>query len=394
MTNGAWIVSACRSPIGRFLGQLSAFSAVELGTKCVAEAVRRAELDPDEIQEVIMGNVLGAGLGQNPARQCALGAKIPTAVAAMTINKVCGSGLKAVTLAAQSIQVGDNDVVVAGGMESMSNAPHLMPNLRRGQRMGDSTLIDSMVHDGLWDVYNDYHMGCTGEVVAGKYGVTRQDQDAYAAESHRRAVQATLEGKFEQEILPFDLPLKKGSIVRIDKDEGPRADSTTESLARLKPVFAKDGTVTAGNASQISDGAAAVTVMSDRAVERLGVNPLARIVASATTGVDPELVMMAPLSAVMKVRERAGWSENEVDLYELNEAFSVQGVALCREIPLDTQRVNLHGGAVALGHPIGASGTRILVTLLNTLRTVGGKRGIASLCLGGGNGVAMAIELV
>ncbi len=393
MTNGAWIVSACRSPIGRFLGQLSAFSAVDLGTKCVAEAVRRAGLEPAEIQEVIMGNVLGAGLGQNPARQCALGAGIPTAVAAMTINKVCGSGLKAVTLAAQSIQVGDNDVVVAGGMESMSNAPHLMLNLRRGQRMGDSSFIDSMIHDGLWDVYNDYHMGCTGEVVAEKYGITRQDQDDYAAESHRRAVQATLEGKFEREILPLDLPLKKGEIVRIDKDEGPRADSTTESLARLKPVFAKDGTVTAGNASQISDGAAAVTVMSDRAVERLDVKPLARVIASATTGVDPELVMMAPLSAVMKVRERAGWSEDEVDVYEINEAFSVQGVALCREIPLDIQRVNLHGGAVALGHPIGASGTRILVTLLNTLRAVSGKRGIASLCLGGGNGVALAIEL-
>jgi acetyl-CoA C-acetyltransferase len=394
MTNGAWIVSACRSPIGRFLGQLSTFSAVNLGTKCVAEAVRRAGLDPGEIQEVIMGNVLGAGLGQNPARQCALGAEIPTAVAAMTINKVCGSGLKSVTLAAQSIQVGDNDVVVAGGMESMSNAPHLMPNLRRGQRMGEPRIIDSMVHDGLWDVYNDYHMGCTGEVVAEKYGVTRQDQDAYASESHRRAVQATLEGKFEEEILSLNAPLKKGGTVRIDKDEGPRSDSTTESLAKLRPVFAKDGTVTAGNASQLSDGAAAVTVMSDRAVERLGVTPLARVVASATTGVDPEMVMMSPLSAVMKVRQRAGWSEDEVDLYEINEAFSVQAVALCREIPLDVERVNLHGGAVALGHPIGASGTRILVTLLNTLRTVGGKKGIASLCLGGGNGVAMAIELI
>jgi acetyl-CoA C-acetyltransferase len=312
----------------------------------------------------------------------------------MTINKVCGSGLKSVTLAAQSIQVGDNDVVVAGGMESMSNAPHLMPNLRRGQRMGEPRIIDSMVHDGLWDVYNDYHMGCTGEVVAEKYGVTRQDQDAYASESHRRAVQATLEGKFEEEILSLNAPLKKGGTVRIDKDEGPRSDSTTESLAKLRPVFAKDGTVTAGNASQLSDGAAAVTVMSDRAVERLGVTPLARVVASATTGVDPEMVMMSPLSAVMKVRQRAGWSEDEVDLYEINEAFSVQAVALCREIPLDVERVNLHGGAVALGHPIGASGTRILVTLLNTLRTVGGKKGIASLCLGGGNGVAMAIELI
>ena len=340
-----------------------------------------------------MGNVLGAGLGQNPARQCALGASIPTAVAAMTINKVCGSGLKTVTLAAQGIQVGDTEVVIAGGMESMSNAPHPMPKLRRGQRMGDAKVIDSMVHDGLWDVYNDYHMGCTGEVVAEKYGVTRQDQDGYAAQSHRRALKATLEGRFREEIVPVDVVRKRGETVRIEQDEGPRSDSTPESLARLRPVFAREGTVTAGNASQISDGAAAVAVMSDQAAGRLGVEPLARIVASATSGVDPEMVMMAPLSAIHKVRQRAGWSEDEVDLYEINEAFSVQAVALCREIPLDPERVNVHGGAVALGHPIGASGARILVTLLYALRATGGSRGIAALCLGGGNGVAMAIQL-
>ncbi len=389
----AFIVSACRTPIGKFLGGLSGFSAVELGKLVVGEAIRRAEVAPGEIDEVIMGNVLQAGLGQNPARQAALGAGLPPGVSALTVNKVCGSGLKAVTLAAQGIQVGDIEIAVAGGMESMTNAPYLLPAGRQGFRMGDAKAVDSMVHDGLWDAYEDYHMGCTGEVVARKYGVSRLDQDAYAARSHARAVKAARDGRFREEILTVEIPQRKADPIQLNQDEGPRADSTPEALARLKPVFDKDGSVTAGNASQISDGAAALVVASAEAVERLGLRPLARIVASATSGIEPSLVMMAPQGAIGKVMQRAGWTE-QVDLYELNEAFSVQAVALCREIPLDPERVNVHGGAVALGHPIGASGARILTTLLYALQAHGGKRGVASLCLGGGNAVAMAVERV
>ncbi len=376
------------------MGALSSFSAVQLGTLVVAEAIRRAGLPEGEVDEVIMGNVLQAGLGQNPARQTALGAGLPTSVAAMTINKVCGSGLKSVTLAAQGIQVGDIEVAVAGGMESMTNAPHLLLGARQGFRLGNAEAVDSMVHDGLWDVYENYHMGCTGEVVARKYEVGRRDQDGYSVRSHARAVKAAREGLFDDEILPVEVPRRKGDPLLVGQDEGPREDTSAESLARLRPVFDKEGTVTAGNASQISDGAAALAVASEEAASRLGSRPLARIVASATSGVDPSLVMMAPQGAIAKVLHRAGWTDAEVDLYELNEAFAVQAVALCREIPLDPERVNVHGGAVALGHPIGASGARILTTLLHALRARGGRRGVASLCLGGGNGVAMAVELV
>ncbi len=376
------------------MGALSSFSAVQLGTLVVAEAIRRAGLPEGEVDEVIMGNVLQAGLGQNPARQTALGAGLPTSVAAMTINKVCGSGLKSVTLAAQGIQVGDIEVAVAGGMESMTNAPHLLLGARQGFRLGNAEAVDSMVHDGLWDVYENYHMGCTGEVVARKYEVGRRDQDGYSVRSHARAVKAAREGLFDDEILPVEVPRRKGDPLLVGQDEGPREDTSAESLARLRPVFDKEGTVTAGNASQISDGAAALAVASEEAASRLGSRPLARIVASATSGVDPSLVMMAPQGAIAKVLHRAGWTDADVDLYELNEAFAVQAVALCREIPLDPERVNVHGGAVALGHPIGASGARILTTLLHALRARGGRRGVASLCLGGGNGVAMAVEVV
>ncbi len=388
----AFIISACRTPIGRFLGALTPFSAIQLGTLVVGEAIRRAGIPKEAVDEVIMGNVLQAGLGQNPARQAALGAGLPPAVSAMTINKVCGSGLKAVTLAAQGIQVGDIEVAVAGGMESMTNAPHLLLGARHGYRMGDAKAVDSMIHDGLWDAYNDYHMGCTGEVVAKKYQVSREDQDGYAARSHARAVEAIAKGRFQAEIVPVEIPQRKGDPVVFSQDEGARADSTVDALARLKPVFDPQGSVTAGNASQLSDGASALVVASEAAVKRLGCKPLARVAASATSGIEPELVMMAPQGAIAKVMERAAWSDTDVDLYELNEAFSVQAVALCREIPLDPDRVNVHGGAVALGHPIGASGARILTTLLHALQARGRRRGVASLCLGGGNAVAMAVE--
>lgn len=394
MSREAFIVSACRTPIGRFQGAFATLSAIRLGIVAVAEAARRASVDLEEIDEVIMGSVLEAGLGQNPARQAALGAGLSVKVSAMTINKVCGSGLKAVTLAAQGIQVSDIDIAVAGGMESMTNAPYLLPKAREGYRLGNGELVDSMIHDGLWDAYEDYHMGCTGEVVCDKYGVTREEQDLFAAESHRKAVAAQGGGKFDTEIVPVEVPQRKGDPIIVRQDEGPRADTTAESLRRLRPVFRKDGHVTAGNASQISDGASALLVASDDAVGRLGLEPMARIVASATTGVEPSLVMMSPVSAVQKVRKRAGWEDADIDLYEINEAFAAQGVAVCRELPLDSARVNVHGGAVALGHPIGASGARILTTLLHALKDRGLRRGVAGLCLGGGNGVAMAIEMV
>ncbi|MGH9341669.1 MAG: thiolase family protein [Acidobacteriota bacterium] len=390
----AYILSACRTPIGRFLGALKSFTAVELGTIVVGEAIRRAGLRPEDVDEVIMGNVLPAGLGQNPARQTALKAGVSPHVAAMTINKVCGSGLKAVTLAGQGIQLGEVHVVIAGGMESMTNAPYLLPRAREGFRMGNGQVIDSMIQDGLWDVYGNYHMGCTAELVSGKYSVSREEQDLYARDSHARSIEAIRAGRFKEEIVPVELPQKKGEAVLFDRDEGPREDTSVESLARLKPVFQEEGTVTAGNSSQLSDGASALSVVSEDALKRIGVQPLARIRASVTSGIEPSLVMMAPLEAIKKVRKRAGWKEDEVDLYEVNEAFAAQSVALCKEVPLDRNRMNVNGGAVALGHPIGASGARVLTTLLYALRDRGGKRGIATLCLGGGNAVAMAVELV
>jgi acetyl-CoA C-acetyltransferase len=390
----AVIVSAVRLPTGKFLGSLKGFSAPELGAMVVKEAVRRAGVEPDRVDEVIMGNVVSAGLGQAPARQAAIRAGLPPKVAALTINKVCGSGLKAVMLAAQGIASGDSDLVVAGGMESMSNCPYLLPKAREGLRLGHGELVDSMIHDGLWDVYENYHMGCTGEVVAEKYGVSRQQQDEYALESHRKAIAAIKAGKFKDEILPVPLWQKKGEPVLFMVDETPREDTSLEALARLKPAFKEGGTVTAGNAPGVNDGAAALVVTSAETARALGKKPIARIAAQAVSGVEPSLVMMAPVYAVRKIWEKTGWSPASVDLVELNEAFAVQGVAVCRELELDPEKVNVHGGAVALGHPIGASGARILTTLLYALRDRGKSRGLASLCLGGGNGVALAVEML
>jgi acetyl-CoA C-acetyltransferase len=386
------IVSAVRTPIGKFLGALSSIPATRLGAIAVQEAVRRAGVDAAKIDEVIMGNVVGAGLGQNPARQAALGAGLPDSVAAMTINKVCGSALKAAVIASQAIKAGDAEVVVAGGMESMSNAPYMLPNARFGYRMGNAKAVDLMIHDGLWDAYNDYHMGNTGEVVAERYEVGREEQDAWAAESHRKAIAAIDAGEFKREIVAVEVPQRKKDPVLFDTDECPRRDSSVESLARLKAVFKKGGTVTAGNAPPVNDGASAVVVASRAAAERLGLEPRAEIVAYATSGLAPELVMMAPEKSVRAVWEKTGWSADEVGLYEFNEAFSVQQVALGRELGIDAAKHNVRGGAVALGHPIGASGARILTTLLHAMEDRNEKKGIAALCLGGGNAVAMAIQ--
>ena len=386
------ILSAVRTPIGKFLGALAPLGATELGGIVVREAVSRAGLEPSLVDEVILGNVVTAGLGQNPARQAALKAGIPDKVAALTVNKVCGSGLKAIGLAAQGIQVGDTEIVVVGGMESMSNAPYLLPRAREGYRFGHAQLLDAVIQDGLWDAYEDYHMGCTGEVVAEKYHVSREEQDEYALHSHQKTVAAMQACRFESQIVPVSVPQKKGDPVLFTKDESPRADTTMEALRKLKPVFKENGTVTAGNASPMNDGAAAVVVTSEKVAAKLGKNPLARIVGQAVSGIAPELVMMAPVEAVEKLLKKLGWSRDEVDLYELNEAFAVQLVALIRELRLDPAKVNVNGGAVALGHPIGASGARILVTLLHEMIARNARRGIAALCLGGGNAVALAVE--
>ncbi len=388
------IISGVRTAIGKFQGALSDLNATQLGAIVVREAVKRARLDPAQVNECIMGNVVSAGLGQNPARQAALGGGLPPQVGAMTVNKVCGSGLKAVALAAQAVQTGNSGIVVAGGMESMTNAPYLLPNARKGYRLGNGQLIDSMVHDGLWDIYNDYHMGNTGENVAEKYHIAREEQDEYAVNSHRKAVAAIKECRFKSQIVPVELPPKKkgGEPSIFDKDEGPREDTTIEVLRSLKPAFKKDGTVTAGNAPGVNDGAAAVVVTSYRRAQELGVEPMARIVAQATSGVDPKWVMMAPVDAVRQIWRKTGWKNEEVDLYELNEAFSVAAVAVTRELELELAKVNMNGGAVALGHPIGASGGRVLVTLLYEMIRRDVHKGIAALCLGGGNAVAMAVE--
>ncbi len=391
MTNPV-IVSAVRTPIGKFMGSLSGIPATKLGSLVVAEAVQRAGLKPDQIDEVIMGNVVSAGLGQNPARQAAIGAGLPDSIPALTINKVCGSGLKAVVLAAQAIKCGDATRVVAGGMESMSNAPFLMTGARSGFRLGHQRVLDSMIHDGLWDAYNDYHMGCTGEVVAERYDVTREHQDQWALESHRKALAAIDAGKFEREILPVEIPQRKADPILFDTDEGPRRDTSMEALAKLRPAFKKDGTVTAGNAPGVNDGAAALVITSAEEAGKLGIEPRAEIVAYASSGIAPELVMMAPEKAVRAVWEKTGWSAADVDLYEFNEAFAVQQVALGNVLDVDPARHNVHGGAVALGHPIGASGARILTTLLHALEDRDKEKGIAALCLGGGNAVALAIR--
>ena len=388
------IISGCRTPIGKFQGGLSDVSAPQLGAIAVREAVKRAHLDPQQVDECILGNVVSAGLGQNPARQAALFGGLAPEVGAMTINKVCGSGLKAVALAAQAIETGNSSIVVAGGMESMTNAPYLLPNARKGYRLGNGQLIDSMVHDGLWEIYNDYHMGITGENVAEKYGVTREDQDEFAVNSHRKAIAAQKESRFKSQIVPVEIPAKKKGqpAVIFDKDEGPREDTTIEVLRSLKPAFKKDGTVTAGNAPGVNDGAAALVVTSAARAKELGATPMVRIVAQATSGIDPKWVMMAPVGAVQKIWQKTGWKKDEVDLYELNEAFSVQALGVIRELGLDMNRVNVNGGAVALGHPIGASGARVLVTLIYEMIRRDVHRGIAALCLGGGNAVAMAVE--
>ena len=392
--DAAVIISGVRTPIGKFQGSLSDLGAPQLGALVVREAVKRANLDPKRVDECIMGNVVSAGLGQNPARQAALFGGLPPEVGAMTINKVCGSGLKAVALAAQAIQTGNSSVVVAGGMESMTNAPYLLPQARKGYRLGNGQLIDSMVHDGLWDIYNDYHMGMTGENVAEKYGITREEQDEFALNSHRKALAATKECRFKAQILPVELPAKKkgAAAVIFDKDESPREDTTIEVLRSLKPAFKKDGTVTAGNAPGVNDGAAALVVTGSIVAKELDVKPMVRIVAQATSGIDPKWVMMAPVGAVRQIWERTGWKNEDVDLYELNEAFSVQALGVMRELGLDPNKVNVNGGAVALGHPIGASGARILVTLIYEMIRRDVQRGIAALCLGGGNAVALAVE--
>ena len=387
------ILSGVRTPIGKFQGSLADITAPKLGAIAVKEAVRRAAIEPAQVDEVIMGNVVGAGLGQNPARQAAILGGIPSSVGAMTINKVCGSGLKAVGLAAQAIMTNNSNIVVAGGCESMSNAPYLLPNARKGYRLGNGTLVDSMVHDGLWDVYNDYHMGNTGENVADKYKITRAEQDEYSLNSHRKALSAIKECRFKDQIVPVEVPgRKKGEVVLFDKDEGPREDTTIEALRSLKPAFKKDGTVTAGNAPGVNDGAAAVVVTSARTADKLGRKPMARIVAQATSGVDPAWVMMAPVDAIRLLWKKTGWNKDDVDLYEINEAFAVAAIAVTRELGLDLGKVNVNGGAVALGHPIGATGARILVTLLYEMQRRDVKKGIAALCLGGGNAVGLAVE--
>lgn len=390
----AVIVSAVRTPIGKFQGSLQPFSAPQLGALAVRESMRRAGIEAALVDECIMGCVIQAGLGQNPARQAALYGGMPPESAALTVNQVCGSGLRAVALAAQSIQTGDAEFVVAGGMESMSNAPYLLPQARAGYRMGNGSLVDSMIHDGLWEVYRGFHMGFAAEMIAEKYGITRAEQDAFAAESHRRAAAATANCWFREGIVPVEIPAaKKGETPRIfDKDEAIRAETTVEILAKLKPAFKEGGTVTAGNAPGVSDGAAAVLVTSAERAKERGLKPMVVIRGQATAGREPEWFGLAPIDAVKKVARKTGWALEDVDLFELNEAFSVQALAVNRELGLDPTRVNIYGGAVALGHPIGASGAAVLVKLLFGLKQTGKTRGIAALCLGGGNAVALAVE--
>ena len=389
----AVILSAVRTPIGKFMGGLASLTAPELGARVVSESVRRAGIEPKQVDEVIMGNVVQAGIGQNPARQAALRGGLDPRVAAMTINKVCGSGLKAVGLAAQGVMLGETEIVVAGGMESMSNCPYLMKGARTGFRLGHGELLDSMIADGLWDVYENFHMGMTAELVAEKYGITRQEQDQFAYESHRKAVNATKSGFVAAQIVPVEIPQRKGAPVVIQTDESPREDTSVEALAKLKPAFKKDGTVTAGNAPGTNDGAAAVVVTTEKNAARLGKKPVARIVAQAVSGIEPKWIMMAPVDAVEMILKKTGWDrDKDVDLYELNEAFAVAAIGVTRGLKLNPEKVNVNGGAVALGHPIGASGARVLVTLLYELQRRNLQRGIAALCLGGGNAVALAVE--
>jgi acetyl-CoA C-acetyltransferase len=388
------IVSAVRTAVGKFQGGLSSLSATELGAIVIREAVYRAGVRPEDVDECNMGCVLPAGLGQNPARQAALKGGLAETVAALTLNMVCGSGLRAVMLGAQSIMAGDAGIVVAGGMESMSNAPYLLPGARRGYRMGDGALVDSMVRDGLWCACDDQHMGLTGELVAEKYSITREQQDAYAVQSHQRAAIAWKDGRFAGEVVPVELPGKKGAVTIFDRDESVRDDASLASLGGLKAAFKQDGTVTAGNAPGVNDAAAAVVLMSATRAAELCLQPLVTINAQAMSGVAPKWVMLAPVLGVRKVLQKAGWSADEVDLYELNEAFSVQALGVTKELGLDLAKVNVNGGAVAIGHPIGASGARVLVTLVHEMMRRNATKGVAALCLGGGNSVALAVERV
>ncbi len=388
-----FIASAARTPIGKLLGSLSGLAAPELGTIALGEAVRRAGIGPDAVDEVILGCVLQAGLGQNPARQAALGAGIPPRVGAVTVNMVCGSGLKAILFGAQAIRAGDADVVAAGGMESMSNAPYLLPEARRGTRLGDAKLVDALVHDGLWDVSNDFHMGASCELVAERFKVSRLEMDEFAEGSHQKAVAAARTGKFRKEIVPVETKGAKGETRLVEADEGPREDATSARLSALKPAFRPDGLVTAGNSSQISDGAAAVVLMSEKALRAHRARPLARITGDATAGVEPKWVLVSTIDAVRRFDERNPWKAADADLVEINEAFAASTLAAVRELGLDPARVNVHGGAVALGHPIGASGARIVATLLGALEDRRLRRGLATLCMGGGNGLALGVEL-
>lgn len=388
----AVIISAVRTPVGKFQGSLKAFKATDLGAIVVRESVKRAGIEPADVDEVIMGCVIQAGLGQAPARQAALRGGLLPAVSAVTINKVCGSGLKAVMMAAQGIQLGDAEIVVAGGMESMSNAPYLLPKAREGYRLGNGELVDAMINDGLWCSFDNQHMGCTGEVVADRFTVSRAEQDAYALKSHQKAAAAIKAGKFKDEIVPVEIPQKKGQATIFDTDETVREDTSLDALGRLKPAFKEGGTVTAGNAPGVNDGASALVVTSLERARGLGIEPMARIVAQATSGTEPELVMMAPVEAMRRVLKKAGWTFADVDLIELNEAFAVQAVAIIKELKLDPERVNVNGGAVALGHAIGQSGSRLLTTMLYEMKRRDAHRGVIALCLGGGNAVALAVE--
>jgi acetyl-CoA C-acetyltransferase len=388
----AYIVSACRTAIGEFQGGLGSMTAPQLGAIAIREAVRRAGIDPAQVEEVLMGNVVQAGVGQAPARQAAIHGGIPNTVPAMTVNKVCGSGLKAVMLASQAIRAGDADVIVAGGMESMSNAPYFLPKARTGYRLGNGELLDGVVHDGLWDSFNNFHMGSAAELIAKKFSVTREDQDRFSVDSHKKAVQAQAEGAFKEEIVPVMVPQRKGDPKCFCVDERPRADSSMETLGKLRPAFEKEGTVTAGNAPGLNDGASAVVVMSGAAVKRAGAKPMARVNGYAAGGTAPEMVFYAPVVAVRRLAEKLGRKTHEWDLIEANEAFAAQAIVDARELEWDMSRLNVRGGAVALGHPIGASGARILTTLLYAMRDRKAKTGLATLCLGGGNAVALSVE--
>lgn len=389
----AVIISAARTPTGKFQGSLKGFTAPELGAIAIREAVKRAGVDAAKIDEVIMGCVVQAGIGQAPARQAAIKAGLPPEVSALTVNMVCGSGLRAVALASQAVQLGDSEYVVAGGMESMSNIPYAMPGARDGYRMGNQNVVDLMIHDGLWCPFESWHMGNTGEVVAEKYQITREQQDAFAYNSHIKAAEAQAAGRFKDEIVAVEIPQKKGDPIVLDQDETVRADTTVEALGKLKPAFKKDGgTVTAGNAPGVNDGASALVVTSADSASGLGIEPLGRVVAHATSGIEPKYIMMAPVRGVQNVLKKAGWEMESVDLFELNEAFSVQALGVMQELGLMIEKVNVNGGAVALGHAIGNSGGRVLTTLLYEMKRRGAKRGIAALCLGGGNSIALAVE--